>query len=541
VPLRAKLGALTIVASLALGAGAAQAGTYTTYSCELPGGDPATMDGWHFTLHDGSVGHYRNACPSGPFSMWMDPGKAHDQGDYVNALFTAPADTTIAAYTLWRSVQVALNSPHYYSQREGRSGTFDLYDHCWGDEDCSALGDPDQPFGAGNRYSRSAPDAGLTQLKVYVGCQDDTGQNRCPSQTSMPVDVALQLHRVDLTLRDDYSPVFAAPPSGPLVTGGGPLAGVQPVSIAATDRGGGVYQGAIEVDGNVVTRQTLDTNNGRCAPPYGTPAPCPLSASGTLALDTTGLADGAHQVRLLVSDVAGNTAVWGPLTITTANAACNLSPTGTGATLAASFPARHKHGKRRHKITARYGRGVRVDGTLSASDGHPLAGADVCVLTEPDGPGDALQGAGSLTTNGNGQFTTMLPSGPSRTIWFVHRTGDGAVSARLHVATRPQVHLRPARRHLRNGQRLILRGRVPGPIPAGGVIVQLKTWRAEKHSWQVFSNPHTRSDGRFTGTYWFTRVPPGTFRYRIKAVVPTQSSYPYAVGWSRVVAVRVRG
>jgi hypothetical protein len=101
--------------------------------------------------------------------------------------------------------------------------------------------------------------------------------------------------------------------------------------------------------------------------------------------------------------------------------------------------------------------------------------------------------------------------------------------------------MRPARRRLRNGDRLVLHGRVPGPIPQGGVIVQLKTWRPDKHAWQVFSNPHTRANGTFRGTYEFTRVPPGVFRYRIRAVVPAQAGYPYALGRSRVLGVYVRG
>jgi hypothetical protein len=45
----------------------------------------------------------------------LDRRFAHGPHDIVEAIFRAPADTTIAAYSLWRSAQVTLSSQFQYA------------------------------------------------------------------------------------------------------------------------------------------------------------------------------------------------------------------------------------------------------------------------------------------------------------------------------------------------------------------------------------------------------------------------------------------
>ena len=67
------------------------------------------------------------------------------------------------------------------------------------------------------------------------------------------------------------------------------------------------------VDGAVVAGRAADCS-------FALPVPCPLSESGTLALDTTRLAEGEHEVKLVVADATlANRAQHGPFTITVDN------------------------------------------------------------------------------------------------------------------------------------------------------------------------------------------------------------------------------
>lgn len=108
------------------------------------------------------------------------------------------------------------------------------------------------------------------------------------------------------------------PPTGTAdVTGlGGAVRGIGNVGVSAGDVGGGVYRAIVSVDGQEVARQVLDGDGGRCgdvedgngdAYEFAAPRPCPLSAAGIVALDTRGLLDGEHQLRVDVEDAAGNT------------------------------------------------------------------------------------------------------------------------------------------------------------------------------------------------------------------------------------------
>lgn len=103
----------------------------------------------------------------------------------------------------------------------------------------------------------------------------------------------------------DQSPptVIAA---GPLLAGG-PVRGAGELSFKASDRGGGVARVSLVVDGNAVESKT-DANQGLCAMPYRAMAPCPTELDSSFVLDTTALAEGRHEARVVVEDASGQTA-----------------------------------------------------------------------------------------------------------------------------------------------------------------------------------------------------------------------------------------
>src|SRR5256885_13967646 len=105
---------LSVATVLTLGVPAsAGAGVYTVYSCQTPGGTPASLNGWQFTSHGHNNFTY-NECGQEPgkffgnaFGGVLEPGHWHSVKADAWAEFVAPAGTEIQGYTLWRAAQIA--------------------------------------------------------------------------------------------------------------------------------------------------------------------------------------------------------------------------------------------------------------------------------------------------------------------------------------------------------------------------------------------------------------------------------------------------
>jgi hypothetical protein len=102
------------------------------------------------------------------------------------------------------------------------------------------------------------------------------------------------------------------------------------------------------------------------------------------------------------------------------------------------------------------------------------------------------------------------------------------------------VTLAPGRGKLRNGETVVFRGELLGrPIPYSGKLLALQALTAR--GWRTFATPRARvRDGHWTYRYHFTGTS-ATVRYAFRALVPTEASYPYAQGVSRVAHVLVYG
>lgn len=545
----ALLGALLLSAATGMTtADSARAATYTVYGCSLPDGRPAPIDGWQVEQYLVPMSTAENRCATGQgLVLRFKNGEPHHQDDFIQVGFDAPADTAIAAYGLWRSVQLAPGTGYFTAIQQHTGEATEKYDECAG---CT-VGNPDVAFAPGNWVARTATRP-FQRLRTFVSCAAATP---CPAIWGLTGE--LRLFGAAVELKDDFAPQLATP-TGPLVEPGRILAGSQPVSVAATDRGGGVAEASLEVDGKVAVRQVVDSNNGRCERPFTTPVPCKLSAGGTLSLDTATLSDPhPHQLRLLVTDATGaNTVAWGPITIVTANGSCSPEPelAGQGRVEAWLGRSRSRRGRsrsrrgrsrsrrgrpiRRKRVTVPYGRRVRVSGRVTGADGAPLAGATVCLVSQSDASGAGLRREESVVTRADGRFSARLATGTTRDVWALRRLSGGAIADQLRVFVRAKVTARPSRDTLRNGQRFTVSGRVPGPIPRGGVLVALQARRGAR--WQPFALARTNRRGRYKMGYRFTRTT-GVQRYRLRTFVPPQSGYPYNPKGSRSLTVRVRG
>jgi hypothetical protein len=527
----------------------ARAGTYVIHSCQDPSGNLASTSSWSFRFSDPVTDTHDDTCPRGGVHVMLKPGVTHAADAEARMYFWAPDSTVITRYTLWRSARTAPRTEYWFSAME-RYGADDWR---WAGsgckETCSAVGDPATPLAPANKFTRT-PATPATGIALYVSCGlSNSSTDVCPATSGVAAEA--WLHRADITLADDVKPSFSTAPVGDLLNTTSPVSGTASASLIATDRGGGLTEGQVEVDGTVVATQALG-GSGACAQPYVQRVPCPLTASASIPFDTTQLADGTHSVRVLVQDAGGNTTAWGPVTITTHNAppdeSCNPAPAvGAaigGATLRAGLlrPGAKSKGTGPTSLTVRYATktAARVRGLLRSASGAPLGGAAVCVVWRPQGTGAAWTTLTRTTTGADGRFSVALPRGSSREIYAIYRTAAGAVTGRAIVRVVPRVTITPSRKALRNGQVLTLRGSLSGgPIPSRGVLVRAEAWRGTR--WQTFGETRARGTaGKYRVRYRFVGTT-GTQRYTLRVHVVAQGGYPYLSGVSKRIHVRVHG
>jgi hypothetical protein len=329
------------------------------------------------------------------------------------------------------------------------------------------------------------------------------------------------MYRALFLLQDDSDPVFTSPPSGTL-TAGGPLAGPRGVSFSATDVGSGLYQAFIEVDGQRVATQNLG-----CTPPFTATVPCKPSASASLTLDTAALPDGTHSVRVLAVDATGtNTAAFGPFTITTSNAPTTCAP-GEAAGLSVAFD--------RKRRTIAYGGKLNVVGQAP-----PGALVRVFSRVARAGAPEKL-GRTPIVAGADGRFTYRVPAGPSRGLRFAFRSGTDVLfgcSKVLDVAVKARSTLKASPRTIRSGRSVRFSGKLRGGyVPTGGKLVELQAH--ERGRWRSITTLRTNAKGAFRYRYRFSfRAAGTTFPVRVR--VRRDDSYPFALGTSKSVRVRVR-
>jgi hypothetical protein len=540
----------TAAIALALGATDAAAGVYTVHSCKSPDGSTGHAGDWKVTMWDDEFNHSGSICPSGYFWLDMSPTRSHHGADYIRGLFRSPSGTTIHSYRIWRSAQLGNTYNYRFSEWPGgkKSNRIEV-DHCLGMAGCRSIGRVSDPLGFANLFGRTAADD-VRALDLLLTCgHTSTGSAVCPPAAPA---ARVQLHRAEITLEDLSEPTLTAQPSGALVTSGARLTGVHSVAVQASDKGGGVYVGQVEVDGRVVAEAVLDRNGGRCVEPFVDARPCPSSASGLVHLDTAKLADGAHSVRILVADATRtNVVASAPVQLTTDNNACNADPRTSPRRIFAWVrpvggrrASRRARSRRRGRARAgvhrvRYGSPLRLAGRVTDGDGGRVAGARVCVLERRSAGRRGARIAGIVTTDARGRFSLRLPGGPSRRVSLVHRTGGVAAARSLRLRVPAPVRLRPSGTRFRVGEQLLLRGRLRGrPLPKRGAVVVLQA--RQGGAWITFATTRTDRRGRFRYGYRFVNTT-GVRTYPMRAIVPRQGGHPFARGRSRTIRVRVRG
>jgi hypothetical protein len=337
----------------------------------------------------------------------------------------------------------------------------------------------------------------------------------------------------------------------------GAASGTANLSFTAHDvHGAGVYRVAAELDGQVVWSGTPSINEGQCVA-YGSydgalnfhsNQPCPQETGVNIEVPTTTLAEGQHELTVLVEDAAGNTATVysGPVNIDNSpppekvvlaplppdRGACNGSPCDEAAKLiAAGQPT---------TLTRALGRsGIRLTGRLMSATSAPIKGAQVKLLQQIVGSATGTQIA-STTTGADGSWSLNVPAGPSRTLevaFYSHMLDTTpASSLNFHENVQGAVSMHAPRR-ARLGQAVTFTGQlVGGYVPAAGESVQVEIFYGGR--WRTIEVLPTSSKGRWSYRYVFTLGVGSSYLFR--AVTVPNGAYPYLSTHSRPVRVIVQ-
>ncbi|MDA0172315.1 hypothetical protein OJ998_24645, partial [Solirubrobacter taibaiensis] len=271
---------------LAFAPGSAPAATYRVESCTN-----GSVAGWAPFAH-GLWSTWGVGCglPGGS----MRAGISHYAGSTAGWTFTAPADTELAGFRLSRSYALAANQPYGTMVVSTITGPAARHWDWRPNYGGAVTVGPESNAADGLRGEKT--------LTIRVDCG---GGLSCTGDSS------LQIHGGSIDLRDDVGPTLGGVFGSLLATGA--LKGTRTIAYAAQDKGGGVRTAELLVDGAVVAGRAADCS-------FALPVPCPLSESGTLTLDTTRLAEGEHEAKLVVADATlVNRAQHGPFTITVDN------------------------------------------------------------------------------------------------------------------------------------------------------------------------------------------------------------------------------
>jgi hypothetical protein len=546
--------ALTAAAALLFASGlalapSASAGTYPMYQCAP--GVPAVSPGWSVfgnTTNANTV--LSNTCSAGG-----------SIGDYVftNGQAGAVTENGESGSQVGLQIDVPNSVPgvtiHAIKAQviaSAVTGDDAFLEFSAGGE--SLPGAAELPYGGGSDYTASENwtlPQGARDFEAYVNCSTDRSSSTCDFADSIAVPA---LTDITLSLEDNTPPTVGGV-SGPLAAASAAdaaVAGSQPISFTSSDAGSGIRTATLTLNplnGGTAYVHTF-AFSGECT--YDSWHACPLTETVSgFGVNTDALANGAYAASLAVTDAAGNVINDALGSVNVSNPVATVSslgalpgpgtssgsPTGAGSPngTAASEGAHLHLGARSPILRAYAKRAVRITGRLLNAQGLPIAGASLDVLEQIGG--STLELIGHARTGTNGTFVATVPGGPSRTVEIGYRafSADGAFSATARVleSVRAGVKLSVSPRRTGSQGTITLSGRVLGPVPAQGVVVELLVHYRGR--WEPFRDPRTDSHGRFHVVYRFQG---GIGRFPFRALVfGGQGGFPFALGESRAVDV----
>jgi hypothetical protein len=196
---------------------------------------------------------------------------------------------------------------------------------------------------------------------------------------------------------------------------------------------------------------------------------------------------------------------------------------------------------RRGRVSLGYNRGVTISGRIRTRDGVTVTGQPIEVEQTVRQTGAAPQLVQTLTTDARGRFSFRAAAGPSRRLRFTFPGGGDTLprsrAASVLVRATSTIHVSPST--VTQGGRVRFSGRLGlrfARVPRGGKLVDLQAF--DRGRWRTFATARARgSKGAWSSTYRFGKVPG---RYRVRLRIRREAVFPYDLGYSRSVTVRVR-
>lgn len=302
--------------------------------------------------------------------------------------------------------------------------------------------------------------------------------------------------------------------------------------VRASDATSGVARGVVE-------RRRKGAKKWR-------PIETKLDAGGFNAfMDDSRLRAGTYDVRARAADHAGNEA--GTDRFEDGKAATVRVPLRRPTRMVVGKARRVRRGGRRVTVfntrpRVRFGRSVRLRGRLTRPRRGPIRRARIEVSERVDLKNARWRQVTTLRTSKTGRFSYRAPRGQARRLRFRY-AGTNLVRGRINdvdVRVMGTTSMRVSSGRSVNGGSVIFRGRLRGrPVPETGKLVELQVFTRGR--WRTFAQPRASArTGRWAFRYRFEAVR-GNVIFRFRARIRREAGYPYELGTSPQVAVRVRG
>jgi hypothetical protein len=334
--------------------------------------------------------------------------------------------------------------------------------------------------------------------------------------------------------------------------------GTAGLAFTAEDEGPGVYKVTVTIDGTPVYDGTPNTNSGRCVA-GGTDTttgslyfqwqqPCLRSQTVDLAIRTTTLADGPHELKVTLLNAGQDSTVVLRRTITTKNlttvsstATSDKSTRGNAITPAPEYAVVLDAPTNKLVRGVKTGwakSGLRLAGTLRNSTGVPAPGVLVTLFARHGGEAAAAAIA-RATTDSAGHWVLTAPLGPSRLLAIVYGEQPDSASPkaiRIRQTVKPGLTLRV--QALGQG-RLRFTGKLsikPLGSPRPLVVIQTRTRNGK--NWQAVGTAiRVKPSGAYSVTYAGGRKVIG-HAYSFRTVANATSLFSTGISPIRRKAVR---
>jgi hypothetical protein len=525
---------------------AARAGTYDVYACDTPAGT-STNHSWALAV-SGPPQFATTTCSAAgqALSLSSNANQLYDPGVNATMTFTAPSGATIADFRLHRLLfefDPVDNDPgraKLYNLGQLGGTAFELSGHnapvvantaglywCGGGEACQ----DDQTVTRASFTALAGYRGDATFLRYTTGCA--TVPCTLWTNGASPPGVGsilTQIFGAVVTVNDPTKPtVDRIAPTG--LAAAGPVGGDEPVAFDAGDNSGIKAASLVDVTPGAA-EQVVGTHDFACD--YSYAAPCPQAAGAEIT--PSGLKAGSRQLKLRVTDAGGNVGESAAFTVQVAGAA-NGFPPDPSAKLTATF-ARNRH----KTIDVPFGGRASIRGRLTDAAGTPIAGATIQALDRALSTRTAYAQRLEVTTAADGTFSVLPGKGTARAIRFEYRfrklLGTASVSTRVELRVAAGSTLKVSPKRVRPQGTITISGRLRGlPLPRSGKVVDLQAFEGGK--WRTFDTTRARTNARFTSRYRFLRAGSGS-SFLIRARIRRDDSYPYYLGYSPRVRVRVR-